>query len=182
MMQAFWTFFPDKEGQEKTRKMADDCDGRSQQKQACRKRRSDRPSKYKIKIKFITLIFKLYLTGYQRQLHHRRGGRPFAMRENKDQPPARTRFRVIHETSNFYIDIKILIYKINCNIVVRISMKGPYRKIWYHFQRTDNKFAKAATIQPCTYAHLLFVCRSSTCDTYVQRSQSTNIYVDYKLR
>jgi len=72
------------------------------------KRRSDRPSKYKIKIKYITLIFKLYSTGYQCQLHHRRGGRSFAMCESKGQPPAKARFRVIHETSHFYLNIKIL--------------------------------------------------------------------------
>ena len=39
-------------------------------------------------------------------------------------------------------------------------MKGPYLKIWYHFQRTDNKFAKGVTIQPCTRIRYWLVTRA----------------------
>ena len=55
--QASWTFFSDKEGQEKSRTMANDCDGRSQQNKPAERRRSDRPSKDNIKVKNITLNF-----------------------------------------------------------------------------------------------------------------------------
>ena len=51
--------FSEKESKEKTRKMANDCDGRSQQNKPAEKRRDDRPSKNKVKFKNITLIFKI---------------------------------------------------------------------------------------------------------------------------
>eukprot|EP00957_Ditylum_brightwellii_P098945 7537515-Ditylum_brightwellii.AAC.1 len=42
----------------------------------------DRPSKYKIKMNYKTLFFKLHLPGYKRQLDYCQERRPSAMRKN----------------------------------------------------------------------------------------------------
>ena len=65
--------------------------------------------------------------------------------------PTRARFCVIHQTNNFYLNIKILIKSLIANITGQIvpnDFIGRYRN---HFQLAGNKFVKCETIQSCTY-------------------------------
>ena len=73
------------------------------------------------------------------------------------QLPTRTRFRVIHKISHFYLNIKTPIKSLIANIIKQIVQNDLIERYRGHFQLAGNKLANCVTIQPRMYICELLV-------------------------